>query len=892
MRTTSGITLRRALATLSAASLAAAGVGAGLAVAATPASAASGASSSGGLIQPTATASTPNQGSSLGWVVLRGRIPAAGDVTSVTVDVPAGSVPDGLKMNWGLVPFTDSSTVNPFTLMTSADGGTTWSGPVVPQTAQAPADAGELGADAPVLVALLGLSDPAGEAEFPITLTLNEADGATVTTNFQVTAYAVSGPQLQLEAAAGYPPLPPGDLSPVHGIGAITPENNDPAAEMGSLLNWSYAGCSASAPPPVLTAPDGATAQALVESACNFNLSEDGQAGITPGPWEITVPHVGSTWVTVYAQTGPQIHADAEPGETVTIPVAGGGGPEPLAESTGGFFQPANLWVSPNGYPWTPLPATWASGDTAVTVAVPTLPSADTADAPLTSAVEVQAPYVYPGGPGAGDGSSERSLTDYQSVDAHVAVSGLPSSLAAGQSADFTTTVSGTVWNAVTGQPVPLTEAQLEQSGLPTALNVETLALVSETSTGGDYGNASCAVSLVGGAGTATQTWKLTSDGPPSTPELDPCQVIVSAGVTQSSPSTLTDIGGLDLAPLQTAGDLWESGGVTDAINVATPAAPTAPPPAAPQVITLTGSGSLSGQVGTPLPGVTATATLPNGSPADRVIVKFTAPSGVNFAGGSTTATVVTNSAGQATSPELIPAAVGTGQITAVPTGIEPSSPLAGDSTTGEGQWSVTITSPPTTCYLCGQLPPTPTPPTPKPPAPTVAKIVLSGTGVESALPGHPFPHPLVATALATNGKPVPGVVVRFTLPATPGGPRFAGGALTASATTGSTGQATSPTIFAGTTLSEFHAEAAADGVTSASPAKGEAISGQGDFSLIVAAPPAPAPKPQPKPTPVPTVPPVHTGEPWAGWTWDALAAGVALAGLALVAPRRRTARS
>ena len=906
MRITSGLTLRRLFATLSAASLAAAGVGAGLAAAATPASAASGGAASGALIQPTATASTPNQGSSLGWVVLRGRIPAAGDVTSVSVTVPAGSVPDGLKMNWGLVPFTDSSTVNPFTTMTSADGGTTWSGPVVPQTAQGPADAGEVGADAPVLVALLGLTDPAGEAQFPVTLTLNEADGAQVSTQFQVTAYPVAGPQLQLEAAAGYPALPPGDLSPVHSIGAITPANNDPASVMGSLLNWSYQGCSASSPPPALTAPDGATATALVEGACNFNLSEDGQDGITPGPWEITVPHVGSTWVSVYAQVGPEIHTNAEPGATVTIPVAGAVGPAALAESTGGFFQPSSLWVSPDGSPWTPANATWASGDTAVTVAVPPLPSPDTSTtAPLGSSIELQAPYIYPGGPGAGDGSSERSLDDYQGFVARVIVTGAPSSVPAGQSAEFSATLDAAAWDAVTGELEPLT-AEEDAADVGT-LGASAMGIVSQSADGFDTTTPTCTISLVSTVG-ATRTWKVTSDGPPSIPEVDPCQITVGAGPEVTTPTAVGSIfTRVNLGVLDTAGDLWTAAPASQVFNVATPAAPTTPPPPAKEVITLAGSGSLSGQVGTPIPGVTATATLPNGSPAEGVIVKFSAPSGITFAGGAATATAVTDAEGQATSPVLIPAAVGSGQVTAVPTGIEPSSPVAGDSTTGEGQWSVTITSPPTTCYLCGQLPP---PPTPTPPAPTVAKIILSGTGTESALPGHPFPRPLVATALATNGKPVPGVVVRFTLPATPGGPRFAHGALTASATTGSNGQATSPTIFAGTTEAQFHAEAAADGVTSASPAKGEAISGQGDFSLIVAAPkPAPAPKPTPKPTPkpkpapkptpapkpapVPTVPPVHTGEPWAGgWTWDALAAGLALAGLALAAPRRRTARS
>lgn len=897
MRITSGTTLRRGLAALSAASLAAAGVGAGLAALVPPASAASGGASSGALIEPTATASTPNQGSSLGWVVLRGRIPAAGDVTSVTVTVPAGSVPDGLKMNWGLVPFSANGVVTPFTTLTSSNGGTAWSGPVVPPGAQSQGGAGEVGADAPVLVALLGLNDPAGQSEFPVTLTLNEADGASVTTNFQVTAYPVAGPQLSLTAAAGYAPLPPGDLRAFHAVGGVAPGDNDPAEEMGSLLNWSYAGCSASTPVPTLTAPDGQAATALVEDTCNFNLPEE---GIAPGPWEISVPHVGSTWVTVYAQVGPEIHTNAEPGATVTIPVAGAVGPAALAESTGGFFQPSSLWVSPDGSPWTPANATWASGDTAVTVAVPPLPSPDTSTtAPLGSSIELQAPYIYPGGPGAGDGSSERSLDDYQGFVARVIVTGAPSSVPAGQSAEFSATLDAAAWDAVTGELEPLT-AEEDAADVGT-LGASAMGIVSQSADGFDTTTPTCTISLVSTVG-ATRTWKVTSDGPPSIPEVDPCQITVGAGPEVTTPTAVGSIfTRVNLGVLDTAGDLWTAAPASQVFNVATPAAPTTPPPPAKEVITLSGSGSLSGQVGTPLPGVTATATLPNGSPAEGVIVKFTAPSGVTFASGGTTATAVTDAEGQATSPELIPASVGTGQITAVPAGIEPSSPLAGDSTTGEGQWSVTITAPPTTCYLCGPTPPPPppTPPSPTPPAPTVAKIILSGTGVESALPGRAFPRPLVATALSTSGKPVPGVVVRFTLPATPGGPRFAHGSLTASATTGSNGQATSPTIFAGTTLSEFRAAASADGVTSSSPAKGESVTGEGTFRLIVAAPPAPAPKPQPKPAPkpapkpqpTPTVPPVHTGEPWAGWTWDALAAGLALAGLALAAPRRRPAR-
>ena len=687
--------LRRIFASLSAASLAAAGLGLGVAAAA-PAASAAGSAASAPLVEASATASTPDEGGSLGWVVLRGRMPAAGDVTSVTVDVPAGSVPSGqLEMNWGLIPFVgDASAPEPFTAMTASANGTSWTGPVLPQAAVAPTGAGDLGAFAPVLVALRGLSDPPGQAEFPITLVLNEADGATVTTNFQVTAYPTSSPPLQLTAAAGYLSLPVGDLRPVNGVGYVGATSLDPSQAMGNLANASYQGCSSSSPLPTLVAPDGQTTHPL-GTACNFSFPEDAQDGISPGPWEIDVPGVGSTWITNYAETGPQIHDYAEPGAPVTIAVGPEAGPAVLAESTGGFFQ-GPLWVTPVGYPWAKaLSTTWGQGDATVTVTPPTLPSPDTANSELSSFLEVQDPWVYPGGEGAGDGASTRSLLDYQALNSKVAVSPIPSSLPDGESVTFTTTLSATAWNAVSGAFEPLTAAQFEETHLASSVDVQAVALISQTSDSHTYGEPSCSVSLISGAGTPVETWQVTSDGPPSTPELDPCQLRISGGAEQLSPGAYAA-----LQPIATVGSLWTATPATDTINVT-------PTPAVPkQVVTLAGSGTVNLQVDTPAPGVVATATLPNGDPAPGVIVRFTTPTGVNFATGSTTATEVTNSDGQATSPNLVAYQATNGQLTAVPTGIEAGSPVAGDSTTGEGTWTIVATSPPVTCYLCQQLPP------------------------------------------------------------------------------------------------------------------------------------------------------------------------------------------
>ncbi|HTP45830.1 MAG TPA: hypothetical protein VMQ50_02780, partial [Casimicrobiaceae bacterium] len=79
---------------------------------------------------------------------------------------------------------------------------------------------------------------------------------------------------------------------------------------------------------------------------------------------------------------------------------------------------------------------------------------------------------------------------------------------------------------------------------------------------------------------------------------------------------------------------------------------------------------------------------------------------------------------------------------------------------------------------------------------------------------GTVFPQPLQATVMDSSGRPIQGVKVTFTLPATGARGTFPAGARTAVVTTDLNGIAISPAITANTTLGGWTATATAAGVT------------------------------------------------------------------------------
>lgn len=94
---------------------------------------------------------------------------------------------------------------------------------------------------------------------------------------------------------------------------------------------------------------------------------------------------------------------------------------------------------------------------------------------------------------------------------------------------------------------------------------------------------------------------------------------------------------------------------------------------------------------------------------------------------------------------------------------------------------------------------------------------IFAGYGVgrcrasTTAPAGRTFPEPLVATVTDTAGQPASGASVTFTV--TSGSAAFAGGATTATVTTGTDGQAMSPALQAGDTTGPVTVTAATPGV-------------------------------------------------------------------------------
>ena len=167
------------------------------------------------------------------------------------------------------------------------------------------------------------------------------------------------------------------------------------------------------------------------------------------------------------------------------------------------------------------------------------------------------------------------------------------------------------------------------------------------------------------------------------------------------------------------------------------------------------------------------------GNLVSGVAVTFTAPStgaSANFS-GALTATVSTGSNGQATSAAFTANTVADHSIVASATGASSGSfPLV--NTAG------------------------------------AAANVVSATGTgQSAIIGNAFTSPLVATVTDSSGNPVPSVTVTFAAPSSGASAIFTG---SASVLTGSSGQATSPTVTANGIAGAYSVTASVSGLSAA----------------------------------------------------------------------------
>jgi hypothetical protein len=148
-----------------------------------------------------------------------------------------------------------------------------------------------------------------------------------------------------------------------------------------------------------------------------------------------------------------------------------------------------------------------------------------------------------------------------------------------------------------------------------------------------------------------------------------------------------------------------------------------------------------------------------DGQPFAGETVTYTVTSGTASFGGSATATAVSDASGRATSPPLT--AGGTAGPVTVTASTTYSTPVT---------FSLTVTR-------------------------TAAAVSAVSGGGQSAPVGQPFAQPLVAGVTARDGGALAGAPVTFTV--TSGSASFAGAA-SATASTGTDGRATSPTLTAG----------------------------------------------------------------------------------------------
>ena len=199
------------------------------------------------------------------------------------------------------------------------------------------------------------------------------------------------------------------------------------------------------------------------------------------------------------------------------------------------------------------------------------------------------------------------------------------------------------------------------------------------------------------------------------------------------------------------------------------------------ETIAATSGTPQSAQVNTPFAApLVATVTM-GGSPVSGAFVTFTAPtSGASgtFSNGTNSETDTTNSSGVVmSSPFMANGTLGAVTVTASVAGVIAST-----------NYSLTITSGP------------------------AASIAATSGSLQDATINTPFGAPLVATVQDANQYPVSGAVVTFTAPSTGASGTFAGGANTA--TTNSSGVATSAVFTANATAGSYTVTAAVSGVS------------------------------------------------------------------------------
>lgn len=170
------------------------------------------------------------------------------------------------------------------------------------------------------------------------------------------------------------------------------------------------------------------------------------------------------------------------------------------------------------------------------------------------------------------------------------------------------------------------------------------------------------------------------------------------------------------------------------------------------------------------------------GCPVANVDVTFVAPAigaGATFAGGAVSATVPSGADGIATAPTLTANGVsGTYNV--------------GASTPGGLVANFQVTN--TTSGVA-------------------SSITIASGNEQAATVGATFASPLVVSVMDAHGTPVAGVTVNFSIVTANGaGATFVGGGPSANAETGTSGQATSPMLVAGTTAGTFSVTATASG--------------------------------------------------------------------------------
>jgi len=193
----------------------------------------------------------------------------------------------------------------------------------------------------------------------------------------------------------------------------------------------------------------------------------------------------------------------------------------------------------------------------------------------------------------------------------------------------------------------------------------------------------------------------------------------------------------------------------------------------APASITATSGGGQSVAVGAQFTNpLVATVLDSYSNPVSGAVVTFAAPAtgaSGTFTGATNTATATTSSSGVAASPAFT-ANTTAGSYTV----------MATVSGVAAANFSLTNT------------------------AGAPASITATSGGGQSATVGTQFTNPLVATVLDSYSNPVSGALVTFTAPATGASGTFAGATNTATATTSSSGVATSPAFTANTTAGSY----------------------------------------------------------------------------------------